>query len=219
MNLVVTIDGPAASGKSSVSRDVAGRLGWSWVSTGAFYRGLAYYAQLKGIPLESEEDLMQAAQSDQWKVHLSAEKTLVFADGKDVTEHIYSDAVGTIASQISQYPLVRKHLLQAQRDCSRLSAGLIAEGRDCGTVVFPDASLKFYITAKGESRAQRRAIEEGKSVAEVEKSQKQRDDQDKSRASAPLQIPENAEVVDTSDMDLQQVVRFVESKIKDSLNL
>ncbi len=218
MSLVITIDGPAASGKSSVSREVASHLGWSWVSTGAFYRGLAYFAKAKGIALESEEDLVEACKSDSWKVHLSAEKTLVFCDGKDVTESIYSDAVGTVASQVSQFPKVRKELLQAQRNCA-YGVNLIAEGRDCGTVVFPEADLKFYITASGKNRAQRRAIEEGKSVAEVQESQTVRDQQDTQRKSAPLQIPENAHVVDTSDMDLQQVVRAVEEKVKDTLSL
>ncbi len=218
MSLVITIDGPAASGKSSVSREVAAHLGWSWVSTGAFYRGLAYFAKAKGIALESEPDLVEACKSDSWKVHLSPEKTLVFCDGKDVTDSIYSDAVGTIASQVSQFPLVRKELLQAQRNCA-YGVNLIAEGRDCGTVVFPDADLKFYITASGKNRAKRRAMEEGKPVEEVQKSQSVRDQQDSQRESAPLQIPESAYVVDTSDMDLQQVVREVEKAVNDKLKL
>jgi len=218
MSLVITIDGPAASGKSSVSREVASHLGWSWVSTGAFYRGLAYFAKAKGVALESEEALVEACKSDSWKVHLSSEKTLVFCDGKDVTESIYSDAVGTVASQVSQFPLVRKQLLQAQRNCA-YGVNLIAEGRDCGTVVFPEADLKFYITASGKDRAQRRAMEEGKTIAEVEQSQTVRDQQDTQRKSSPLQIPENAHVVDTSDMDLQQVVRKVEETIKETLKI
>ncbi len=219
MSYVVTIDGPAASGKSSVSREVASSLGWSWVSTGAFYRALAFFASYKGVSLESEQDLAQAIKSDLWKVHLSSEKTLVFCEGKDVTEQIYTDDVGSVASQISKFPQVRKELLQAQRDCTVGVKGLIAEGRDCGTVVFPQADLKFYITAKDEDRAQRRALEEGKAFEEVHKSQQVRDTQDSQRVTSPLQIPENAIVVDTTDMDLQQVVRKVEQSIREKLQI
>jgi cytidylate kinase len=206
---VVTIDGPAASGKSSVSREVAKTFGWKWVSTGAFYRGLAYVAQRSGTNLKSEEDLSRLANSDEWGVELALDRTKVYFQKEDVTDSIYLEDVGTAASQLSLYPKVRASLLAAQRACSRPDQWLVAEGRDCGTVVFPEAAVKIYLTAESEARAQRRATEEGRSFAETQAAQAKRDQQDSTRKTAPLQIPESAHVVDTSHMDLDEVVQVV----------
>ena len=202
-----------------MSRQVASHFAWSWVSTGAFYRGLAFYAKFKGVPIESEADLVGAIKGDQWKVALGAEKTLFICEGEDLTEEIYSSEVGQLASQISQFPEVRKELLAAQRACADGVTGLVAEGRDCGTVVFPDAELKFYLTASGSDRAHRRALQEGASVEKIEESQKIRDEQDKNRKAAPMQIPENAVVIDTSDLSLQEVVELVNNKVQSHFNL
>ena len=214
---VVTIDGPAASGKSSVSRELAKSLGWKWVSTGAFYRGLAYVAQVSGTDLGSESALSDLATSDRWGVVLSDERTKVFFEGEEVTDNIYLEEVGSAASQLSLYPKVRESLLAAQRACASNSEWLVAEGRDCGTVVFPEAPLKIYLTARSEARAQRRAAEEGISVEETAKAQAERDHQDTTRKAAPLQVPEQAHVIDTSTMDLNQVVEKVRSLVGSEL--
>lgn len=214
---VVTIDGPAASGKSSVSRELAKSLGWKWVSTGAFYRGLAYVAQVSGTDLGSESALSELATSDRWGVVLSDERTKVFFEGEEVTDNIYLEEVGSAASQLSLYPKVRESLLAAQRACAGNSEWLVAEGRDCGTVVFPEAPLKIYLTARSEARAQRRAAEEGISVVETAKAQAERDHQDTTRKAAPLQVPEQAHVIDTSTMDLNQVVEKVRSLVGSEL--
>ncbi len=213
-NPVITIDGPAASGKSSVSREIAKRLSWNWVSTGAFYRGLAYVSMQEGTPSQDEKALAMLAKSDCWSVEMTSEKTAVIYQMKDVTAEINSEKTGSIASVISQYPEVRAALLQAQRDCSLQPPGLIAEGRDCGTVVFPEAILKVYLTARSEDRAKRRAKEQGLELESTVEEQKLRDERDASRASAPMQVPENALVIDTSSLGFEEVVARIESELK-----
>ena len=216
---VITIDGPAASGKSSVSRELAQKLGWRWVSTGAFYRGIGYVAQKKGVDLKNELALVDVIHKKDWEVKMTPEKTGFIFQGKDVSDEVFVEEMGTVASQISQFPLVRKHLLQAQRDLSKTGNGLIAEGRDCGSVVFPEADVKIYLTADSESRAQRRAEEQGDCVTETIKAQKQRDKQDSTRKTAPLHTPEGAHVIDTSDLRLDEVVLAVFQIVNRTLKL
>lgn len=217
MGLVVTIDGPAASGKSSVSRELAKRLGWSWVSTGAFYRGLAFAAIQLNISLDDVQSLADLCDSPVWSVRMSPEKTLVYFKDQEVTDQIAHEDVGAFASRVSFYPDVRKALLEAQRRCSNNVPGLVAEGRDCGTVVFPDATAKVFLTASSENRAARRAAEHGADAAEIEKAQKLRDQQDSTRKAAPMAIPENAFVVDTTTLNLEQVVQSVEKYVRQKI--
>ncbi len=216
MSFVITIDGPAASGKSSVSRELAKRLGCDWVSTGSFYRGLAYVAQQTNANLDNEGDIAKLAQSKIWKVQMSPEKTHVVFDGKDVTAEAHQESVGLVASKISQYPTVRKMLLGAQRDC-QTPKGLVAEGRDCGSVVFPNAELKIYLDADSENRALRRSQQTGSNAQEVEKQQKVRDNQDLTRTVAPLMAPQGAHIIDTSTMTLHEVVEHIEELSKSIL--
>lgn len=216
MAMVITIDGPAASGKSSVSRELARRLGWSWVSTGAFYRGLAFAALQLQIDLDDVPALVKLTSDPVWAVQMNDERTTVHFEGKDVTEMIAHEDVGSFASKVSHYPDVRKALLQAQRNCTRGVIGLVAEGRDCGTVVFPQADVKVYLTANSEHRAARRAAELGLDQGEMVKAQQQRDLQDSTRKVAPMAIPEDALVLDTTSLNLSQVVdkvvEFVQTK-------
>jgi cytidylate kinase len=217
MGYVVTIDGPAASGKSSVSRELARRLGWKWISTGAFYRGLAFVASEEGISLEDEAALVELSQSDIWSVEMQPERTEVLYHGHSVTDDIHKDQVGQWASQVSRLPGVRASLLKNQRDCETKTVGLVAEGRDCGSVVFPHAPLKVYLTADQVQRAARRAQDSGMSVAETVASQRVRDHQDSTRKAAPLQVPENAWVLDTTELTLAEAVGLIESRIKENL--
>lgn len=217
MGKVITIDGPAASGKTTISRELAKRLGWQWVSTGAFYRGLAYVAQLKKVDMKDENALQNLTQSSAWSVEMDPQSTRVMVDGQDVTPEIFQEQVGTIASQISQFPKVRQALLQGQRECQARSQGLIAEGRDCGTVVFPEAEVKIYITASSENRAERRAKEQGLDAQQTEQVQQQRDQQDAQRKVAPLQIPPDAFVLDTTQMPLEEVISRVEAYVRQNL--
>jgi cytidylate kinase len=218
MGMVVTIDGPAASGKSTVSRQLAQRLGWQWVSTGAFYRGLGYAALHSNIDITDVKALMELAHSDKWAVKMSQSRTQVFFEGQDVTDEIAHEDVGNIASKISHYPEVRKALLDAQRNCSAGPQGLVAEGRDCGTVVFPQAQAKIYLTASSEHRAARRATELGLDQEKMQEEQKVRDHQDSTRKAAPLAVPENALVVDTTELNLDEVVAKVESFVREKIN-
>ncbi len=218
MGFVITIDGPAASGKSSVSRELAKLFAIPWVSTGAFYRGLAYVAIQQKIDLTDKEALTELAMSDIWKVEMTSEKTMVWYKSLDVTDFIFQEEVGNVASKISHYPEVRSSLLDHQRQCAFVDRGLVAEGRDCGTVVFPKAEVKVYLTASSENRAQRRAQELGLDEKELAVQQKQRDEQDSTRKVAPLQIPKDALVVDTTQMSLNDVIekiyKFSQTKVK-----
>jgi cytidylate kinase len=216
---VITIDGPAASGKSSLSRELARRLGFAWISTGAFYRGLAFVAHSEGVDIHDQELIASLSLSAIWSVQMSEKMTHVFLKGQDVTEEIFRENIGNLASTISQYPEVRQNMLDAQRRCALNVKGLIAEGRDCGSVVFPAAKVKIYLTASAEDRAARRAKDEGKSVVETISQQKIRDQQDSSRKAAPLQIPAEAFVVDNSNISFEAVVKKVEEHIRQALGL
>ena len=144
-------------------------------------------------------------------------RTQVFFKNNEVTDDIFGEDVGNIASKISHYPEIRQALLDAQRNCSVGPQGLVAEGRDCGTVVFPDAQAKIYLTASSEHRAARRAAELGLDQTETQEAQKVRDQQDSTRKAAPLQVPEQALVVDTTEMALDEVVKKVELFVRSKL--
>lgn len=220
MGKVVTIDGPAASGKTSVSRELAKRLGWSWVSTGAFYRGLAFAALETKANLEDERALAALAnQRDVWAVKMDDEQTSVHFKGRDVTDLIFREDVGSVASKISHFPQVRSALLGAQRACSETTEGLVAEGRDCGTVVFPTAEAKIYLTASQENRAERRAREQGANAEEIIGAQKQRDEQDSTRKAAPMKVPEQALVLDSTNLGFEDVVGEVEKFVRSKLSV
>lgn len=212
--LIVTIDGPAASGKSSVSREVAKRSGWSWVSTGAFYRGLAFVAAAKKVDMKDENALVAVAQSHDWSVQMRPEQTCVVMGAQDVTDEIGKEEVGSLASKISSFPRVRAALLDAQRQCAVGVPGLVAEGRDCGTVVFPHAQVKIFLTARAEDRAARRASEQGSDVEHIVKQQQKRDAQDANRKAAPLLAGEDTHVIDTTDLSFNEVVEKVEEFIR-----
>jgi cytidylate kinase len=207
---IITIDGPAASGKSSLSRELAKRLGWKWVSTGAFYRALAFVAYQQKIDLSDAAALVHLAQQRElWSVRMDPDATRTIVRGQDVTQEIQSEDNGTRASQLSKIPEVRQALLKNQRDCALQVPGLIAEGRDCGTVVFPQAILKVYLTASQQERAARRAREQGLDVVQTQTQQVVRDQQDSSRTAAPLQVPADAKVIDSNGIGLNEVVKMV----------
>lgn len=214
---VITIDGPSASGKSSVSRELARKLGWKWVSTGAFYRGLAFVALQEKVAYDQVEKLVALTRSPIWQVRMDDDQTRVFYKKVDVTQQILAEDNANRASQVSRIPEVRTALLQNQRDCALSVPGLVAEGRDCGTIVFPDAVLKVYLTASQEERALRRAKEQGLNVETIQNQQEKRDQQDSSRAAAPLTIPPDARVVDSGGMDLKMVVERIYSWAREIL--
>lgn len=218
LRYVITIDGPSASGKTSVSRDLANALGWKWVSTGSFYRGLALIALKEKVNLDDSQKLVALAQSNLWSVEMTANETAVIYKGTRVTLETFKEEIGMHASQISQDPEVRNALLPLQRACATADTVLVAEGRDCGTVVFPDAILKIYLTANSDSRAFRRSLDEASSIETLKDLQKKRDQSDKSRTHAPLQIPAGAKVIDSSTLEkpavVQQAITLVKATLK-----
>ena len=215
---VVTIDGPSASGKTSVSREIARTLNWSWVSTGAFYKAVALIVKKQQIHQLDESkivDLIKTNWQKSWSVVMQPEKTAIHFEGHDMSDAASGENLADLASQISSFPRVREVLLQPQRDClKKIHNGLIAEGRDCGTIVFPDAPLKIYLTASHILRGKRRALEAGLTDHKVLEYQHKRDLRDTQRQTAPLKIPTGAYEIDTSQMDIQSVVDLALKKIK-----
>jgi len=156
---VVTIDGPSGSGKGTVAALLAAKLGWKFLDSGALYRLLAFAARNHGVDLTNEEALkVLAAHLDvQFDTAESGQGMRIVLEGEDVTEAIRNEVVGAGASQVAALPAVREALLQRQK-AFREAPGLVADGRDMGTVVFPDATLKIFLTASAEERARRRAL-------------------------------------------------------------
>ncbi|MCB0394396.1 MAG: (d)CMP kinase, partial [Bdellovibrionales bacterium] len=160
----------------------------------------------EGCSPNDEAHLIRLIDPNLWSVEMRPENTLVFYKGQDVTGDLYQESVGEWASMVSQLPLVREKLLEPQRNCvNRASGGLIAEGRDCGTVVFPNADLKIYLTANEEKRLLRRAAEEGGQSEELRQKQIARDNRDQNRTHAPLKKTEQSVLIDTTEMTLPEV--------------
>ena len=211
--VVVTVDGPAGAGKSTVGMAVARRLGFSFVETGKLYRALALKALREEIPLDDGPRLAGAFERTDVRYALTDGEPLVALDGEDVTAELASGDVADAASAISALPAVREVLLPLQRRLAK-PPGVVVEGRDIGTVVFPDAAYKFYLDASPGERARRRAGDfaaMGKDVAaeEVEKDLAVRDNRDAGRVAAPLRRAEDAVYVDTTAMAFEEVVDFI----------
>lgn len=213
--MIIAIDGPAGSGKSSVASGVARRLGLTNVNTGAAYRAVAFLALREGLSLDAETDLSGVAS----RVRLSGDGTLV--DGAPVPEEkLRSPEVSAAASKVSARPEVRAVLLSVQRQAAEEAAkseGAVIEGRDIGTVVLPDAPLKIFLSASPEERARRRAVQSGKE-AELERiktAMRVRDRQDTEREAAPLKPASDAVTLDTTDLTLQEVVEKIAELARD----
>ncbi len=216
---VVAIDGPAGSGKSTIARRLAGRLGFTHIDTGALYRGVAYLALKADADLHEEQAVVAAAQGARIEFRQIPEGNLLHINGRNVGWEIRTEDVSAAASKTSAYPAVRAMLLGIQRELGA-NGGVVLEGRDIGTVVFPRAEVKIFLTASIEERARRRFEElKGKgivaSVEEVKKDMIQRDHQDSSRAVAPLKKAEDAIEVDTTGLAVESVLDRLESIVKD----
>lgn len=205
--VVVTIDGPAGAGKSSVAKLLARRLGYRLLDTGAIYRSVALVAKQAGVAWSDAKACGQIARDLDIRFDFVGEKNHVYVGGEDVTAAIRTPDVSQGASQVSAHPEVRAGLLDLQR---RLGAGggVVVEGRDTGTVVFPHADAKFFLTASEEERAKRRLAELGgnadfnTTLREI----RERDQRDASRDVAPMRPADDALVVDSSTQTLEQVV-------------
>lgn len=216
--LIITIDGPAGAGKTTVSRALADRLGYKYIDTGALYRGVAYKAISEGLSYDDDMGLESMCAGLRLKfVYINKELRLISNDS-DITDLIRSPKVTMFASAVSARPVVRKCLFALQRDMGR-EKGVVFEGRDMGTVVFPDADIKFFLDASHQSRALRRYREmepkTSQSLKEVENDMKQRDENDSNRELAPLKPAEDAEIIDSTDISASEVVELMLSYIED----
>ena len=206
---VVAVDGPAASGKGTIAQGVAGALAFHYLDSGSLYRLVALKALQSGIALDAEAPLAAAAMALSSAV--SGERLLL--DGADVTAAVREGAVSAAASRVAVHAQVRRALLGKQR-AARRPPGLVADGRDMGTVVFPDARLKVFVTASAEERARRRykqLIEKGNSVtlSSLLRDIQERDERDRDRAAAPLRPAADAVILDTTGMSIAASIRFV----------
>ncbi|WP_440056055.1 (d)CMP kinase [Pseudoalteromonas sp. T1lg65] len=220
---VITVDGPSGSGKGTVCRLLAETLNWDVLDSGAIYRVLSLAALHHQIAVDNEDGLVPlAANLDvQFIIDKDTKKSKIILEGEDVTNTIRNEEVGAAASKIAALPRVREALLRRQR-AFRSEAGLIADGRDMGTVVFPNAELKIYLTASAEERARRRFVELNEKGHDVTLSGllediKARDDRDMNRKVAPLVPAQDAVVIDTTDDNAEQVFDRVMSLIQDAI--
>lgn len=200
--LVVALDGPAGAGKSTVSRALAARLGVPYLDTGAMYRCVTLAALRAGIDPADEQAVAALAS----RVDMEIGSDAVLLDGADVTAAIRSPEVNASVSVVAANPGVRADLRHRQRHWAELAGGGVVEGRDIGSVVFPDATLKVYLTASAFERARRRAAESGGEEADIAASIAERDRQDSSRADSPLVVPDGSTTVDTDTLDVDGVV-------------
>jgi cytidylate kinase len=210
---VVTIDGPAGAGKSSASRALAERLGFAHVDTGAMYRAVGVVAHERGIRLD--DDAALAALLAAWRFELDPQSGAILVDGRDLSTMIRRPDAGQLASRVSTRAVVRERLVALQRQLGA-GGGVVMEGRDIGTVVFPDALVKLYLTASPEERAGRRARElravgEQVDEAALARDLAERDLRDAERAHSPLRPAPDAVVVDTTTLSLDAVVDAMEA--------
>jgi cytidylate kinase len=217
MHRVVTIDGPAGAGKSTVARRLATRLGWSFLDTGAMYRAITLAAIRSGIDMTSDEELGKLVDTLEYAVNGEA----IRLDGEDVTEAIRKVEVTKASKYAADSPSVRNRLLEWQRDFAR-GRDVVTEGRDQGTVVFPGAFRKFYLTATPEERARRRSAdyqERGVSVRfeVVLEDQRLRDARDAAREIAPMRPAEDALILDTTGSSLDSVIDRIVADIEHRL--
>ena len=209
---VLTIDGPSGAGKGTVSRAIARRLGWNYLDSGSIYRALAIAVLQQGLNLDDVDAIVEKARALQLEFICDDELTVIL-DGEDITSQLASEKTGNTASIIAAYPEVRQALLQKQKDF-RQQPGLVADGRDMGTVVFPDAEYKVFLTASAAERAKRRykqLIEKGMDAKldQITLEIEERDRRDRERTTAPLIAAVDAVVIDSSELSIDQVIEKV----------
>ncbi len=204
---VIAIDGPAGSGKSTLARLLAEKLRFTYIDTGAMYRAVALRAYELGIDIEDEDKLKKLCS----KIKLNFKDNKIFVDGKDYSDEIRKASAGPLSSKVSTKKTVRDAMVRLQRSMAE-NGSVVMEGRDIGTVVFPDADIKFYLDASAEIRGKRRYLElkekgNDVSLGEVIEEVKARDKRDSTRAHSPLKKADDAIHIDTSNMEIEDVVK------------
>jgi CMP/dCMP kinase len=210
---LVTIDGPSGSGKGTLSQLLAKKLGFHLLDSGALYRITALASLQKNIDLENVDAVAEVALNLHIRFDVSGDKTIIFLEGKNVTDAIRAETISMAASKVAAYQPVRSALLARQRAFAT-APGLIADGRDMGTVVFPNATVKLFLTASAEARAERRykqLIAKGETVDKsiLVKEIQERDDRDTKRSVSPLVPANDAVIVDSTSMSIEQVFDFM----------
>jgi len=220
--LIITIDGPAASGKSTVARLLAGRLGASFLDTGAMYRAVTLAAIQAGVEMNDEEKLLDVLRDSRFEFTVKQGQMVVRVDGVDVTGQIRQRRVTANARYIASAPKVRQKLVRMQRQFAADEEKIVTEGRDQGTVAFPEADIKFYLTADAGERARRRRREllakgDDEDLKQIQKAIEQRDNNDQARAVGPLKPASDAIIVDTTDLSIEQVVEKLSAYIEENV--
>jgi len=211
---VITVDGPGGSGKGTIAMQLARNLGWHFLDSGALYRLVAVAAIDRHLEAEEEAALGHVAENLDVDFGISSEGMVILLDGNTITGRLRSEAVSVFASKIATFPVVRRALVHRQR-AFRKPPGLVADGRDMGTVIFPDAKLKIFLTATAEARAERRykqLKEKGESVNLTRLFQdiKMRDERDSTRAISPLRPAKDAHVIDSTELSIDEVLRIIQ---------
>ncbi len=222
--LTIAVDGPSGAGKSTVARSLAKRLGYAYIDTGAMYRSVALRVKERGISPEDELALNQLVLSLTIHFVAEGEQNRVLCDGEDITEAIRTPEISLLASSVSKQKAVREALVETQRDLGK-GGGVILEGRDIGTVVFPDADVKFYLDAERDERVRRRyqeMVEKGVKVdfKGTEEELGQRDHHDMHRIHSPLRKANDAVFIDSTHRSVEEVVeemvRIIKTKVERS---
>lgn len=213
MSYNIAIDGPAGAGKSTIAKRIARRLGYIYVDTGAMYRAMAYYLIQNQVDAADQEAIAAACQHADISICYQDGEQVVLLNGENVNAYLRTEAVGNMASVSSVVPEVRKKLVELQQKLAR-ETNVVMDGRDIGTVVLPDADVKVYLTASVETRAKRRFLElqekgEPADLAKIAADIEDRDYRDMHRDISPLRQAEDATLVDSSDMTIDQVVERI----------
>jgi cytidylate kinase len=214
--LLITIDGPAGAGKTTVSRALADRLGYRYIDTGALYRGVALAVKTKGINPQNDADLKRLCNELELAFVVNDDGLRLISNGQDISDRIRTPEITMLASAVSARPVVRDYLLDLQKDMGSEKAAVF-EGRDMGTVVFPQADVKYFLDASTRKRAKRRFDElkskSTQTLDEVERDIQRRDQNDRTREVAPLKPARDAIIIDSTDLTVAQVVKVMVSYI------